>query len=425
MNINIKKENKTTTTYLDMLSSNGMQCLINESTREDVTKKTSSCMDHLFVKINESNTQAHASIIATTISDHYTLFCSLNQQVNANNKGSENNTSQQKLNNYLIDLKIKEIKWNDIINNINNTNDIYNKIHEQFADIYSSSYQTKKLHKKRSSSPWINEELVKCCLIRDKLFKKFKNNKTNKNKENEYKLYRNQLNKKIITAKNNYYRQKFIDNRNDIRATWQIINEIIGKKYTNIDDNINKNFKNNNLNNILNGFATSFSENIKQIIHDCSIQTLYNIRFTQQNSLYLSQTNEDEVYNILKCLNVKKGAGVDQIRPRDLRNNANLLTPIITKLINSSLINATVPKLLKTSIIRPIYKNGTKSDFNNYRPISILSAIEKVLEEVVVRRLTQYLEKYKIINYNQFGFQRGKSINKLLVKPLTRYHTKS
>ena len=58
--------------------------------------------------------------------------------------------------------------------------------------------------------------------------------------------------------------------------------------------------------------------------------------------------------------------------------------------------------------------NGRKSDYNNYRPIAILPVVEKVLEVVIVIRLTSFLKKYKIINKNQFGFQKDFNINKLL-----------
>lgn len=73
-----------------------------------------------------------------------------------------------------------------------------------------------------------------------------------------------------------------------------------------------------------------------------------------------------------------------------------------------------MPNRLKTSIIRQIYKTGCKIDYNNYRPIVILSVVEKILEEIVVKRLRAFLEKYNIIHPNQFGFQKGKNINKLL-----------
>lgn len=110
----------------------------------------------------------------------------------------------------------------------------------------------------------------------------------------------------------------------------------------------------------------------------------------------------------------KKSAGSDGIRPIDLKNNAEIMAPVITKLINLIINTAIIPETLKIAYVRPIYKSGEKSNYNNYRPIAILSVIEKVMEEVVCRRITEYTSKYKIINTNQFGFQKGKNINKLL-----------
>ena len=187
-----------------------------------------------------------------------------------------------------------------------------------------------------------------------------------------------------------------------MRATWQISNEIIGKKSNNIDEIIMKNFKHENISTLLKNFSINFNDNVNKLIHNCNIKTINYVETRIPNSIYLSFTSEEEIYNILKTLNIKKGAGADGIRPKDLKNNARYLTPILTKLINSRLENAIVPDLLKTSIIRPIYKSGNKAEFNNYRPIAILPSIEKILEEVVVRRLNEYIKKYKIID-DQFG----------------------
>lgn len=76
--------------------------------------------------------------------------------------------------------------------------------------------------------------------------------------------------------------------------------------------------------------------------------------------MFLEYTNEVEVLNILKSLNAKKGAGADGIRAVDVKNNAECLKTIITSLINSSLSESTVPDILKTSLVRPIFKNGNK-----------------------------------------------------------------
>lgn len=414
VNIDIKKKNKTTTTYLDLLYSRGMRSMINESTREDLNQNTSTCIDHLFMKCNESNTLSHACIIATTISDHYSIFFCLSKQKN-NQCREKFNTQGPILNNNLVNRKIRELNWNEFLITNQNPNDLYNTICEKFNEIYENSYKNV-TRKKRSSNPWITEELINDCDIRDNLYKKWHNNKRNKNLELVYKKFRNHTNKKITSARNNYYRQKFFENRYDIRVTWQIINEIIGKKTNNIDETIIKHFNinNDNISNITNRFAENFNQNVNRLLHNCSIKTLCTVETTLQNSLYLEQVNENEIYNILKTLNIKKGAGLDHIRPKDLRNNADIFTPLITKLINDSLDNAIVPQLLKVSMIRPIFKSGSTDDYNNYRPIAVLSIIEKILEEVVVKRLTQFLQKYKIINKNQFGFQKGKSINKIL-----------
>lgn len=106
----------------------------------------------------------------------------------------------------------------------------------------------------------------------------------NKSIEKEFKQYRNLINKKIVTARNFYRLKQFIEKRNDIRGTWQLINEIIGKKNVNIDEFIIKNFEN-NLNNILNGFAINFNENVNKIIHKCNIKTSIFAVYTQQNSM--------------------------------------------------------------------------------------------------------------------------------------------
>lgn len=59
-----------------------------------------------------------------------------------------------------------------------------------------------------------------------------------KKNEYEYKTFRNSLNKKLNYAKNQYYKSKFLENRNNSRVTWQIINEIIGKTSNNIDETL-------------------------------------------------------------------------------------------------------------------------------------------------------------------------------------------
>ena len=63
-----------------------------------------------------------------------------------------------------------------------------------------------------------------------------------------------------------------------------------------------------------------------------------------------------------------------------------------------------------------LVKKGVKSDPNNYRPISVLSLINKVFEKVLHSRLYSYLNKYNILYEYQFGFREGHSTNQALTE---------
>ena len=67
--------------------------------------------------------------------------------------------------------------------------------------------------------------------------------------------------------------------------------------------------------------------------------------------------------------------------------------------------NGVVPKQMKLAKVCPIYKNGLKNDFSNYRPISILPSFSKIVEKLVHSRLYSYLVKLKIISESQHRFR--------------------
>ena len=69
------------------------------------------------------------------------------------------------------------------------------------------------------------------------------------------------------------------------------------------------------------------------------------------------------------------------------------------------------PSLLRTACVVPIYKGGNLNEMSNYRPISVLPVLSKVFERAVFNRLSQYLEKFKLLSEDQYGFRAGKSIS--------------
>ena len=78
--------------------------------------------------------------------------------------------------------------------------------------------------------------------------------------------------------------------------------------------------------------------------------------------------------------------------------------------------NVVVPDNFKLARVIPIYKSGTETHLSNYRPISLLSVFNRILEKLVHKRLVGYLEKDKILNLNQFGFRKGHSTIQAVLK---------
>ena len=121
-----------------------------------------------------------------------------------------------------------------------------------------------------------------------------------------------------------------------------------------------------------------------------------------------------EISEIIKKMCDKKSPGYEGIRMLDIKNNLQILCSIITEIIKTSINTAIVPDKMKISVIRPLYKKGKHSDYNSYRPIQILPALEKIMEKWVQIQLLQYLTVNNIITGNQYGFQKNKGTNNLL-----------
>ena len=83
-----------------------------------------------------------------------------------------------------------------------------------------------------------------------------------------------------------------------------------------------------------------------------------------------------------------------------------------------------IPIELKIALVTPVYKAGDRESFSNYRPISVLSCISKILEKLMYKRLIKFLNKHNILNKHQYGFRNKRSTDLALIE-LTDWITKA
>ena len=106
----------------------------------------------------------------------------------------------------------------------------------------------------------------------------------------------------------------------------------------------------------------------------------------------------------MRKLRHQKAHRIDKLPPNLLKDVANKISKPLAFIINKSLSPGTVSDHWKISKVTLLYKSDSKSDFSNYRPISVLLCLSKVLEQVAHCQLSNYLEKHYLLKSSQFAF---------------------
>ena len=118
-----------------------------------------------------------------------------------------------------------------------------------------------------------------------------------------------------------------------------------------------------------------------------------------------SPTTKREVESVYRSLQNKSSSGYDLIGNSIVKASMPATLKVITNLINRSLNEGRFPDSLKTAKIVPLFKDGSKLEENNHRPISLLIIWSKIFEKVVFNRVYGYFEKLGILSKYQIGFR--------------------
>ena len=114
-------------------------------------------------------------------------------------------------------------------------------------------------------------------------------------------------------------------------------------------------------------------------------------------------------------MNTSKSVGPYSIPTNILKLSHSVLSKPLVKLINFSFSEGTFPDLLKFANVIPVFKKGDNLDYNNYRPISLISNIGKLIEKIIHERLYSFLEKNYLLFEQRYGFRNKLSTNHALI----------
>ena len=245
--------------------------------------------------------------------------------------------------------------------------------------------------------------------------------------DHNYKFWRNKVNKMIKQAKKTQY-QTYIDNNKDkpgrIYKLFQEVGSRKGCRKTSISS-----IKNNGIHtedprdiaNAFNNFFVNIAAKIKEPVLNQNHEKLKNFcqsKLSENTTFSISPIEKEKVLKLLSAMDTSKATGTDNVGPRLLKLAAPYISDDITYICNQSINKSTFPRKWKEAKVSPLHKNGPHDDVNNYRPISILPVLSKVLEKHVHDCLSVYLNENNLLHRTQSGFRSQHSCETALMHML-------
>lgn len=405
LNIDIVDDlDRNSANYLDLLSSHGLFPAHNKITRD----KSNTCLDHVMLKTEEP---AVIFILQSTITDHKALLTCLQLCTNKNSDKTRP-FSTNKLDLNILTTNAKDLNFENVLQIVNPNSAIDLLVVEIQSLIDKSSISITVPRSKVIRKPWITSGLLKCIKNRDQLHKKAKRNPDNETVNITYRRYRTYCNNLLKRLKRNYEREQIKIAGKNSKQLWKVIKSIThtakvkssSHKLLKIKDTSTE-----SVNAVNQYFASIGSSLAKQTMSQTIQRTSTSSSATPLNSFVLLDTDASEIAALITGLKTDCSVGHDRISNKILKILKPKIVAPLTHIFNSCLAAGVFPNSFKQSIICPIFKGGDGELVSNYRPIAILTALSKLLEKILNRRLTDFLEKNKLLSHNQFGFRSDRS----------------
>ena len=128
------------------------------------------------------------------------------------------------------------------------------------------------------------------------------------------------------------------------------------------------------------------------------------------------------VLSLLTKLDTRKSTGPDDLSALFLQRVAECIVVPLTLIYNKSLKTGTVPSAWKKSNVTPVHKGGDTDDPGNYRPISVVPIVAKILEKIIAIQLGSYMEHHHLLHDLQGAYRHGRSADQILLYATDNYH---
>jgi hypothetical protein len=381
----------------------GLKQLVTKPTR--VTPTSTTLLDHIYA--NNQSKISNIRLSDVSISDHCPIVCTWSCKVAKIAKSTHTTIEYRSFkrfnkDHFLYDLS--SVNFSDVYN-CSDANDAVAMWYDIFLPIVDKHAPIRRKRVKHQTLPgWMSNDIIEAMKLRDRL---------KKDKQfNEYKKQRNVVSELVKKAKKAHF-ENMIHEQSDTAHLWRAMNNITGKGSTNKGSN-KCNFSPDEFNNYFLSLSdvldpTQSHPTTASQPASARLEQFCNERIPSSDSFTIPEIAVHEVGILISKLSNKKSMGTDKVNAFLLKLALPYIVEPLTHMYNLCLRTSTFPDAWKCAKVVPLPKSSDTSDLNNYRPISILSALSKPLEKHVHKHLANFIESHDLFHPFQSGFRKHHS----------------
>ena len=308
------------------------------------------------------------------------------------------------------------------------------------ANIFERHAPIKEKYIRNNQSHFITKDIRKAIMTRTRLKNKFRKEDTEENKK-AYNKQRNYCLKLVRKTKKDFYNNLDVKKITDNKQFWKTVkpffsNKVINNEKITLIENEEVISDDQSIANKFSNFYASVVENLgieneNMKLNDEDIETVVeNFKnhpsilkikehYNSDSKFSFSPVNVTDVLKEIDALDASKAHQERDIPVKILKKNRDIFADFIKKDFNYGILNDMFPNHLKESEVKPVFKKKSRTEVENYRPVSILPTISKIYERLIHKQLSTFFEP--ILSKFQCGFRKGHSTEHCLLVMIEKW----
>ena len=369
-------------------------------------------LDHLITPISSSLVKSVK--ISDCLSDHMVISAELNTIQTAPEKKTIWFRKFHKINRVQL---CSDLKSSDLVKNPTSSScaALYKKYHDTLSSLLDKHAPLRSKQEDRPPVKWLTGEILNAKRIKRHFERKWRRTGSTLDRS-RYRQSINSYNRLLTRAKQTFYTKTIEENSHDSKQLWKSLNSILHRIPTKILPTHNSTL------NLANSLSTYFVDKIKKI--RAGFPVITTVDSNNNDQVKCSHTldkfqpvSEKELRKIIMA-SPTKSCALDPWPTHLVKENIETLLIPIKNVVNLSLSEGIFPGNFKNAIVTPLIKKPTldKDELKNYRPVSGLNFISKIIERVVATQIKNHLVINKLDNKYQSAYKSGHSTETTLLK---------